>query len=130
MSETFKTLREVGVALDGFREDVRGQFNTLKWIIGGIAAGGLVIAGVLFSKVDALENTAARNTAILERIEAQLTAMAEDTASIRENVQTASASPTPMAFEGWIGVQGTAVEGLDQIEALFTRDSWIYVPAE
>ncbi|WP_262975123.1 hypothetical protein [Roseovarius litoreus] len=36
MAELFETLREVGFALDGFRQDVIGYCTTLKWIIGGV----------------------------------------------------------------------------------------------
>lgn len=49
--------------------DVPGQFTTLKWIISGASVLGVAAASLLFTKVDALEDTAARNTAILERIE-------------------------------------------------------------
>lgn len=102
MAEPFETLREVGVALDGFRSEVTGQFTTLKWIMGGVAAVGLIIAGVLFNKTDRLEEMTARNaavldqhTATLERIEAKLDKVAVDTGSIRESVQTASIEVVP-----------------------------------
>lgn len=68
----FETLREVGVALDAFRSEVSGQFTTIKWIMGGAMALGVVVAGMLFNKVDRLEEIAARNTAILDRIEEKM----------------------------------------------------------
>lgn len=89
----------MGVALDGFRADVAGQFVNLKVILSGCAAIGLLAAGTLFAKVDNLEEAAARNGAILERIEAQLDKVAVDTSAIKESVQTASISPSPEAFQ-------------------------------
>lgn len=132
MAESFQTLREVGVALEGFRADVAGQFVNVKWILGALAASGVVLAGTLFVKIDRLEDAAARSTAILERIEAQLDKVAVDTGAIKESVQTASAAPSPEAFSGWIGVK-TAPQSAEvalRDLGLATEAVWIYVPAK
>jgi len=146
MAEPFETLREVGVALNSFRSEVSGQFTTLKWIMGGVAAVGLVIAGVLFSKADRLEEIAARNIAVLEqhtvtleRIEAKLDKVAVDTGSIRKSVQTASFegvlptpnNPSPTAFKGWVGVKAEpgGVEAIiDAVKESGDGGVWIFQP--
>lgn len=127
MSERFETLREVGIALDG----LSSKMSTLQWIIGGIAGLGVACAGFIYVKVDALEEAAARNTAILERIEAQLSEVATDTGAIRETVQTASAEPSGDAFEGWYGVNSSIFEDPQSIiDAVQGSDGWIYLPKE
>lgn len=140
MAEPFETLREVGVALDGFRNDVSGQFSTLKWIIGGLTAIGVGMAAMLFNKVDSLEETTAKNTVILERIEARLNTMATDTAAIKDTVQTARSEPSPEAFPGWVGVktrrtdsvmEAVGVEDQSIQDALEgATDSWIFLPQD
>tara|TARA_R100001369_G_scaffold90595_2_gene129846 strand:+ start:2878 stop:3309 length:432 start_codon:yes stop_codon:yes gene_type:complete len=140
MAEPFETLREVGVALDGFRSEVRGQFATLKWIIGGLAVACFAVAGLLFAKTDRLEETTAKNTVILERLEAQINTMAKDIAAIRDTVQTASSEPSPDAFPGWIGVKTQKTDSV--MEAVGAEDqplqgtledaldSWIFLPQD
>lgn len=140
MAEPFETLREVGVALDGFRSDVRGQFTTLKWIMGGVGAAGLLVAGVLFTKVDALEESAARNTAILERIEKAMSDVASNTNEIKEAVQTAAVAPdapSPSLIPGWKGVPLAEFGNLEDLqiavgaqEGITSSKAWVYIPAE
>ncbi len=128
MAEPFQTLREVGVALDAFRSEVSGQFTTIKWIMGGAMALGVVVAGMLFSKVDRLEEIAARNTAILERIEEKMDRVASDTGLIREKVQTVSAVPNAESFPGWVGLKADEPERDEVIETLFDNEGWIFLP--
>ncbi|MHA7849400.1 hypothetical protein [Roseovarius sp.] len=132
MAEPFETLREVGVALDGFRQDVIGQFTTLKWIIGGVTALGIGVAALLFNKVDRLEEAAARHTAILERIESSVNDVASDASSIRETVQTASISTDPNTFDGYVGVRLKDAMSDQQIKALSGgekfSEGWIFLP--
>ena len=134
MAEPFETLREVGVALDGFRADVLGQFSTLKWIIGGVTAAGLAAGGLMFSKIDALEDAAARNTAILERIESAIDRTAMNTDSIMDAVQSASVAPEAPGsevFPGWSGVPLAEFGTIEAFSAKFApdgklNDGWVY----
>jgi len=133
MAEQFETLREVGVALDGFRMDVRGQFTTLKWIIGGVTALGVGAGAMLFTKVDTLEEIAAKNSTILERIEKQLGEVASDTGAIRETVQVVQAEPSANSFEGWVGVKSLGDKAeLSPVymELSSSPERWIYYRAE
>jgi hypothetical protein len=129
MAEPFETLREVGVALSGFRDEVAGQFTNVKWLLGGMAGLAIVVAGALYAKVDKLEEASARNTAILERIEAQLDKVALDTGAIKESVQTASAAPSPSSLSGWIGAKVVPKDGaifLDAAGVPSNSPVWIF----
>jgi hypothetical protein len=136
MAEQFETSREIGVALNGFRLEVAGQFSTIKWILGGVSALGVVVAGVVFNKVDALEEIAARNTAILERIEASVTRTASNTEEIKKTVQAQVALPVlprPETFPGWTGaplMTFETIEGLTPFVATrdgkVDTDAWLY----
>lgn len=132
MAEPFETLREVGVALDGLRSETSGQFTTLKWIMGGSLALGVVVAGMLFTKVDRLEEIAARNTAILERIEKTLNEVASNTSDIKKavaSIDTKYTGPNPGVFSGWRGAPATELmlfQASDGSQKL--NDAWVFYP--
>ena len=140
MAEPFETLREVGVALDGFRSDVTGQFNTLKWIMGGLAVIGVGVAGVLFNKVDRLEEIAARNTAILERIEAGVNDVASNTTEIKESVQISTnlEAPSSTLVPGWKGIPLADFKNFEDLlttigaaqSGITSSKAWVYIPVE
>lgn len=145
MGENYETVREVGIALEGFRSEVVSQLGTLKWVIGGVGgvAAALGVGAVvhLSTKIDALEESAARHTAILERIEVSIRDVASDTGSIRENIEAAQAprnevDPSADAFAAWNGIQITPAEfdteAFINIIQDFSGDGqspiWIYAP--
>lgn len=130
MAETYETLREVGVAIDG----VRGELSSLKWIIGGLGGVGVLFGGFLMTKLDAVEATNARNSAILERIETAVNRTAFNTDEIRERIQTASV-PGPEVFPGWKGVplaEFPSVESLSKAvsaeDGKLAAEGWLYFP--
>lgn len=56
MAENFKTVREVGISLQG----VQNQLGLLKWVIGGSVAVGLAVSGFFYTKLDRVEESAVR----------------------------------------------------------------------
>jgi hypothetical protein len=46
----------------------------MKWVLGGLFAGGLVVACAVVAKLDRLESVMDHGAAILERVDAKLTA--------------------------------------------------------
>lgn len=136
MAEPFQTLREVGVAIEGIKD----QLGTYAKVFGAVVVLGLTVIGFLYSKIDSIEEGVARNTAILERIEAQLNTMATDTAAIKDTVQTASAKPSPGSFQGYVGVKAPQADfkklsGDENYRLIFETmgapdEGWIYFPQE
>lgn len=136
MAEPFETLREVNVAIGGIRD----QLDTYAKVFGAVVLIGLTALGFLYSKIDRIEDGLARNTAILERIEAKMDKVAMDTGAIRERVQTASAGPSADSFSGWVGVKVQKTGGvIDMVGAENLslhgvlenmEDSWVFVPQD
>lgn len=136
MAEPFETLREVGVAIDGIKD----QLGTYAKVFGAVVVVGLTVIGFLYNKLDNIEEGVARNTAILERIEAQTDRIASNTDAIKDTVQTASSEPQPGSFPGWVGVKTTEPsikfetvgDDSQYLQDLLgsTEDSWIFVPQD
>lgn len=89
MVEKFANLGEVAHALVGIRD----QLSLHKLVFGGAVAIGVTAAGVLYSKLDAVEDSTARIETKLESIEAQLDRIALDMGDIKQLVQTAGFHP-------------------------------------
>jgi hypothetical protein len=145
----FKTVGEVGVALAGLRSEVAGSLSFLKWALGGVAAVGLVLAGWIAGKIDAVEETATRAATILERLEPAVASVAANTETIVAGVasiqaqpgpepapdgQAVAQAPSPALIEGW---RGFSLEALGNMEAVFLAAeeaggdfdrAWVFVP--
>ena len=126
MAEPFETLREVGVAIGGIKE----QLGTYAKVFGAVVVLGLGVLGFLYTKIDKVEEGVARNTAILERIEAKMDRVALDTGAIRETVQTARSSPSSNSFPGWVGVAADKSEAVSAVEKVLESEGWIFFPQD
>ncbi|APX88631.1 hypothetical protein BV394_01885 [Brevirhabdus pacifica] len=69
-------LQEVSTAFHIFRRDLAGRLSALRWLICGLTGCAAVAVFLILGKVDQLETAAARSTAILERVEAQINRIA------------------------------------------------------
>ncbi|WP_138422062.1 hypothetical protein [Maritimibacter alexandrii] len=133
MANEYETVREVGIAIDGFRSETIGQFTTIKWLIGGLAAAGVALGGFILTKMDRLEETVAANNAILLRIEAGVNDVASNTAAIQESIQTAGMAPSPDVFPGYVGVKAdTFIKdgGLATFQEIAGEGGWVYLPEQ
>ncbi|MGR3551598.1 hypothetical protein [Pseudooceanicola sp.] len=91
---------------------------------------GVAASALLFVKVDRLEEIAARNSVILERIDEKMDKVAADTGAIRDKVQTVSFLPGVESFPGYVGFKVDEPKDLEAIERHIGNDGWLYVPQE
>lgn len=136
MAEPFETLREVGVAISGIKE----QLATYAKVFGAVVVLALAVVGFLYSKIDKIEDGVSRNTAILERIERAMNDVASNTSEIKDAVQTAAVAPdapSPSLIPGWKGVPLADFGNLEDLQiAVGAQDgvtsskAWVYIPAE
>lgn len=137
MVEEPKNLGELTVALQGIRDQI-----AMMWkVFTGVAVVGIGCFGFQFSMVASLGERTAANGAVLSRIEASLSDVAEDTGAIRQNIETAEAlprreAPDAGAFSGWTGLQLSRDDlNLEAFSVLYENlpeDSdaavWVYYP--
>jgi hypothetical protein len=138
MSERYDTVGELGVALSGYRSEVAGKKDLLKWMIGGVATLGVGATIFLASKVDTLEDAASRNSAILERLEASLNQVASNTEGLSDAIASVGdfpEAPNQDAFSAWRGIPLSSFSNLEEFivtasegDGQLIDDAWIFIP--
>lgn len=133
MAEPFETLREVGQAIQG----VKDQLNLYAKVFGGVVAIAVVVTGFLYNKMDRVEDATARIETRLSAIEGKLDKVVADAGFIRDNIRTADASglkPTRSAFPGYVGVEMKSGELAAKVQTMESGEipdegaAWIYFP--
>lgn len=147
--EEFKTLREVGIAIGG----VKSQLSLYAAVFAGVVAVAAGAYGVMFVKVDNLEDATARIETRLSAVETTLQTISAKLDKIDGSTQRTQAdvseirkadvspnqlpfSPNAGAFVGWAGVQVTepseAAAFTEKFQASINaaKPAWLFVPEQ
>ncbi|MBS7697853.1 MULTISPECIES: hypothetical protein [unclassified Chelatococcus] len=107
MSDDFRTLREVGVAVGGVRQQMALQTK----VFAGVVLIALAVSGFFYTKLDRVEDSTARVETRLDAIQATLNEIRQDTrrttgdlGAIKGVLKVADA-PSKDAFPGYVGAK-------------------------
>ena len=130
MSDDFKTLREVGIAIGG----VQKQFSWHTGVFAGSVVVAVAATGFLYNKLDKVADSTARIETRLTNIEMLLSEIRTNTrktvgdlGDIKDAIKIA-ASPKPDAFQGFVGAKLGKPENLKDwlLSAPDKANIWIY----
>lgn len=69
MAEQFKTIREVGIAIDGVKSQITSQFSIFKWVATGMGAAGGALAFALFSSIGSVADNVNKVSEAVARVD-------------------------------------------------------------